>query len=143
MKPVKFHPERKSGNRISQRGDRRSICHRFSNKRDACAARQAFSAEVELDTLVAMRMRPRILSVSYVAQVHSGQKRFSIPKEVLGLLKMRDRGIALLSVRRASSGEVIFFGEHQIKSGVEIYGPEVASLMSNETIWVEISKAQK
>ena len=85
---------------------------------------------------------PKILSVVYLAQVHSKQKRFSIPNSVLRILKVKTRSRIALSVRKASSGELVYIGDHAtVKSGIEIYGPEVSSLDCNELIVVEASKA--
>jgi hypothetical protein len=86
------------------------------------------------------RMTPKILSVVYMAQVHSTQRRFSIPKDVMRALKVRTKGRIALSVRKASSGELVFFGDHiTVKSAREVYGPDVSALDCSGIILVEAS----
>jgi hypothetical protein len=75
---------------------------------------------------------PLILSVVYVAQVHSKERRFFVPKRVLKILKVNVKDSVALCVRKAS-GELVFCGIHEIVSG-EIYGPKVSSLTCGEAI---------
>jgi hypothetical protein len=60
---------------------------------------------------------------------------------VLRILNVKTRSRIALSVRRASTGELVYLGDHTaVKSGIEFYGPDVSSLEFNELIWVEASK---
>jgi hypothetical protein len=57
------------------------------------------------------------------------------------ILKVKTKGGIALSVRRAdANGPLVFQDNHIVKSGNEIYGPEVSSLVCNELIWVKASK---
>jgi hypothetical protein len=84
-----------------------------------------------------MRHPPEILSVTYVAQVHSTQKRFVVPKSVRKLLKINTA--VALCVRKAN-GALVFTGECDLMSGPELYGPSFDVLAYGETIWVEVSR---
>jgi hypothetical protein len=88
-----------------------------------------------------MRTEPKVLSVQYIAQVHSGGARFTVPTDVIKLLRLKKGKVVkvALCIRKAT-GAIAWIGEHTIDSGIEVYGPEMASLMSGETIWVEESR---
>lgn len=88
-------------------------------------------------------LRMRIINVSFVTRPQRANPRLTFPKKIaslLGLLSRRDKGVSL--VIRKTSGEILYAGRPQLRSGTEIYGatdikPMLKKLRPGDEIWVE------
>ena len=78
-----------------------------------------------------------ILSITISVKSHEKGERFSLQRAATALGLNPDSKIAL-TVRRLS-GELVFHGVTQMRSGFEVYGPEVKGLGSYELIIAEVS----
>jgi len=86
-------------------------------------------------------MPSEILAVTYEidAMTHK-DGYFSIPKKVSDLLGLKSNDYVHLIITHPSGGH-LFSGKWQMKSGNEIYGPEIAArIKSGQRIRVSVSR---
>lgn len=85
----------------------------------------------------------RIVNISFVTKPQKANPRLTFPKKIatlLGLLSQRKKNVSL--VIRKTSGEILYTGRVQLRSGTEIYGatdikPMLQTLRPGEEIWIE------
>jgi hypothetical protein len=86
-------------------------------------------------------MTTKILSVTFEKEaMHHKDGNFSIPAKVCGLLGLNHDDNVHLIISTPNGGH-LFSGPWQMKSGYEIYGPEMEErIKAGDRIRVEISK---
>lgn len=77
-------------------------------------------------------------SVTFEITTHSSGGHFSIPKETRDALGITTDDPVHLVIKDAKTGEKLFEGKKEMRSGAEIYGSDVEDIGANRRISVTV-----
>jgi hypothetical protein len=77
---------------------------------------------------------------TYEIKARTEGKQFSLTTDVLTPLGLNADDWVWLRVKDASSGGLIFEGNHRMKAGTEIHGPGFQYIKSNQALKVTVAR---